>query len=101
MGTGGSTLTWTRRAPSATRSWVRQIMRSEGLVACQPRPFRVTNEADAEAAADMPDLVRRDPVRRCSAIGACRPCYCAGTLAIPGARKRFPVTRSETPSRSR
>jgi putative transposase len=39
---------------------VRQIMRAEGLVACQPRPFRVTTEADAAAAADMPDLVGRD-----------------------------------------
>ncbi|MDQ3525355.1 MAG: IS3 family transposase [Chloroflexota bacterium] len=39
---------------------VRQIMRTEGLIACQPRPFRVTTEADAEAAAGMPDLVRRD-----------------------------------------
>lgn len=39
---------------------VRQIMRAEGLVACQPRPFRVTTEADAQAAADMPDLVKRD-----------------------------------------
>jgi putative transposase len=39
---------------------VRQIMRAEGLVACQPRPFRVTTEADALAAADMPDLVGRD-----------------------------------------
>jgi len=39
---------------------VRQIMRNEGLVACQPRPFRVTTEADAQAAADMPDLVKRD-----------------------------------------
>ena len=39
---------------------VRQIMRSEGLVACQPRPFRVTTEADDAAAADMPDLVERD-----------------------------------------
>lgn len=39
---------------------VRQIMRSEGLVACQPRPFRVTTEADAQAAAGMPDLVQRD-----------------------------------------
>lgn len=39
---------------------VRQIMRAEGLVACQPRPFRVTTDADAEAAADMPDLVERD-----------------------------------------
>ena len=39
---------------------VRQIMRSEGLVACQPRPFRVTTDADAEAVANMPDLVKRD-----------------------------------------
>ena len=39
---------------------VRQIMRSEGLVACQPRPFRVTTEADDAAAADIPDLVERD-----------------------------------------
>ncbi|MET4782794.1 putative transposase [Glaciihabitans sp. UYNi722] len=39
---------------------VRQIMRETGLIACQPRPFRVTTEADAQAAADMPDLVRRD-----------------------------------------
>lgn len=39
---------------------VRQIMRREGLVACQPRPFRVTTEADTDAAKDMPDLVKRD-----------------------------------------
>lgn len=39
---------------------VRQIMRDEGLIACQPRPFRVTTEGDAQAAADMPDLVGRD-----------------------------------------
>ena len=39
---------------------VRHIMRSEGLIACQPRPFRVTTEADAQAAADMLDLVERD-----------------------------------------
>ena len=39
---------------------VRQIMRHQGLVACQPRPFRITTEADAEAAAGMPDLVNRD-----------------------------------------
>ena len=39
---------------------VRQIMRDEGLIACQPRPFRVTTEADAKAAAGMPDLVERD-----------------------------------------
>jgi putative transposase len=39
---------------------VRQIMRSEGLIACQPRPFRITTEADEEATKDMPDLVGRD-----------------------------------------
>lgn len=39
---------------------VRQIMRQEGLIACQPRPYRVTTEADAEAAAGMPDLLKRD-----------------------------------------
>lgn len=39
---------------------VRQIMRTEGLIACQPRPFRVTTEADEEAATDMPDLVFRN-----------------------------------------
>ncbi len=30
---------------------VRQIMRYQGLVACQPRPFRIITEAEAEAAA--------------------------------------------------
>jgi putative transposase len=39
---------------------VRQIMRYQGLVACQPRPFRITTEVDAEAAAGMPDLVQRN-----------------------------------------
>ena len=39
---------------------VRQMMRQEGLVACQPRPFRITTEADAVAAANMPDLLKRD-----------------------------------------
>lgn len=39
---------------------VRQIMRAESFVACQPRPFRVTTEADAAAAASMPDLVKRN-----------------------------------------
>ncbi len=38
---------------------VRQIMGTEGLVASQPRPFRVTTEADA-AATEMPDLIERD-----------------------------------------
>jgi transposase InsO family protein len=35
-------------------------MCQEGLVACQPRPFRVTTEADAVAEANMPDLLTRD-----------------------------------------
>ena len=39
---------------------VRQFMRQQHLVACQPRPFRITTAADAEAAARMPDLVKRD-----------------------------------------
>lgn len=39
---------------------VRQIMREQGLVPCQPRPFRATTEADAQAAAAIPDLVNRD-----------------------------------------
>lgn len=39
---------------------VRQIMRQEALVPCQPRPFRTTTVADAEAAESMPDLVKRD-----------------------------------------
>ena len=39
---------------------VRQIMRQEALIPCQPRPFRVTTDADATAAALMPDLVKRD-----------------------------------------
>jgi putative transposase len=39
---------------------VRLIMRAEGLVPCQPRPFRVTTEADPEGAGVIPDLVKRD-----------------------------------------
>ena len=39
---------------------VRQIMHQEGLVACQPRPFRVTREANALAGANMLDLLTRD-----------------------------------------
>jgi putative transposase len=38
---------------------VRAVMRTEGLVACQPRPWRVTTIAD-EAAPATPDLVGRD-----------------------------------------
>ena len=39
---------------------VRQIMRTEALVSCQPRPFRTTTIADSEVAAATPDLVKRD-----------------------------------------
>ena len=37
---------------------VRKVMRDENLIPCQPRPFRKT--AEAEAAAAIPDLVKRD-----------------------------------------
>lgn len=39
---------------------VRQIMRKEALIPCQPRPFRTTTVADAEGAEAMPDLMKRD-----------------------------------------
>jgi len=39
---------------------VRPLMRQIGLVACQPRPFRITTQADAAAAPSMPDLVTGD-----------------------------------------
>jgi transposase InsO family protein len=38
---------------------VRALMRQLGLMACQPRPYKVTTRADAAAAA-TPDLVGRD-----------------------------------------
>ena len=38
---------------------MRAIMRAEGLVACQPRPYRVTTVVDDSAPA-TPDLVARD-----------------------------------------
>ena len=47
---------------------VRQIMGDQGLVACQPRPFRVTTQSDAQAAAAMPDLVTRDFTADCPGI---------------------------------
>ncbi len=47
---------------------VRQIMGDHGLVACQPRPFRVTTQSDAQAAAAMPDLVTRDFAADCPGI---------------------------------
>ena len=39
---------------------VRQIMREEHLTPCQPRRFRVTTQADAQAPAQIPNLVTRD-----------------------------------------
>ena len=44
----------------ASPELVRQIMAEEGMIACQPRPFRVTTDPDADAAAATPDLVQRD-----------------------------------------
>lgn len=61
MGIGGSTPIWLRGGGTeCSPELVRQIMRDEGLVPCQPRPFRVTTQADEQAAAGMPDLVKRD-----------------------------------------
>jgi len=39
---------------------VRQIMRQEALVPCQPRPFRITTHADANAAATTVIAPTRD-----------------------------------------
>lgn len=39
---------------------VRQIMGREGLVPCQPRPWRVTTESDPDAPDAIQDLVNRD-----------------------------------------
>ncbi|GAA2046189.1 IS3 family transposase [Yaniella flava] len=44
----------------ASPELVRQIMTEEQMIACQPRPFRVTIDPDAQAAATTPDLVQRD-----------------------------------------
>ena len=56
-----------RRVHAALARWgervspelVRTVMRQLGLVACQPRPYKLTTRADAAAAA-TPDLVGRD-----------------------------------------
>lgn len=44
----------------ASPELVRQIMVEENMIACQPRPFRVTTDPDTDAAATTPDLVQRD-----------------------------------------
>ena len=48
--------------------FVRQIMRQEALIPCQPRPFRITTQADEDAAAKMPDLVKRDFTAQCPGV---------------------------------
>lgn len=48
-----------RRRVEAGPELVRAIMRAEGLVACQPRPYRATTTPD-DAAAATADLVARD-----------------------------------------
>ena len=48
-----------RQGVEAGPELVRAIMRAEGLVACQPRPWRLTTIADPEAPV-TPDLVGRD-----------------------------------------
>jgi putative transposase len=48
-----------RRGVAAGPELVRALMRELGLVACQPRPWRITTILDPDAAA-TPDLVRRD-----------------------------------------
>lgn len=49
----------TRWGHPASLGLVRQLMRENGLVACQPRAYRTTTKADPAAAA-TPDLVGRD-----------------------------------------
>ena len=39
---------------------VRQIMKDEGLVPCQVRPYKVTTTPDVHGAEEVPDLVERD-----------------------------------------
>lgn len=48
-----------RQGVDAGPELVRSIMRAEGLVACQPRPYRATTTPD-DAAAATADLVARD-----------------------------------------
>jgi transposase InsO family protein len=48
-----------RRGVEAGPELVRAIMREQGMVACQPRPWRITTIADPGAPA-TPDLVGRD-----------------------------------------
>ena len=48
-----------RQGVEAGVELVRSIMRVEGLVACQPRPYRATTTPD-DAAASTADLVARD-----------------------------------------
>ena len=60
MGATGSTRFQPTKTPSAPKELVRQVMRKEGLGPCQLRSFKATSLADVEAAAAMPDLVKRN-----------------------------------------
>ena len=59
---------------------VRQIMRQEDLTPCQPRPFRVTTQADPGAAAVIPDLVNRDFTAQAPGIKLMRPGFPGGSF---------------------
>jgi len=48
-----------RRGHHADPDTIRQVMRSLGLIACQPRPWRPTTTVAGDAST-LPDLVRRD-----------------------------------------
>lgn len=48
-----------RRRVACCPQLVRELMAELGLVACQPRPFRITTVSDGEGAA-VPDLLGRD-----------------------------------------
>jgi len=48
----------TRRGIAVGQDLVRELVCEQGLVACQPRPFRITTLAGSDAG--VPDLVNRD-----------------------------------------
>ena len=49
-----------RRRISAGLELVRSIMRDQGLVPCQPRPWRASLTENDGSAGSIPDLVNRD-----------------------------------------
>lgn len=44
----------------ASPELVRKIMPDNAMIACRPRPFRITTDADQQRAAAIPDRVQRD-----------------------------------------